>query len=228
MQTGILIYIISYIAVFILSWVGHTNHSQRLVDDAGRITSKPGNLTGISLISILWMGAVPALFLKHPVVRFLTGTEIPAGWLLILFLVLFILTVITAIKLSENFIQSKYSITEKGLSISPNFIYRYLFIRGLFLTAYELWFRGFLLFECINWVGVPLAILINVFFYTLLHIFNSKKEIWACIPFGTLLCVLSIVFNAVWPAILLHIAFSMIYEVNIYRHYTRSLKLTRA
>jgi hypothetical protein len=39
----------------------------------------------------------------------------------------------------------------------------------------------------------------------------------ACIPFGLLVCFFSIFFNSVLPAIMLHIGFSLVYEINIYR-----------
>ncbi|SHG50651.1 hypothetical protein SAMN05443549_104266 [Flavobacterium fluvii] len=67
----------------------------------------------------------------------------------------------------------------------------YVFIYVLFLFAYPL--------------------------YVLVHIFNSKKGILACIPFGLMVCFFSITFNSSWPAILLHIVFSSIYELNFCR-----------
>src|SRR5204863_272627 len=85
----------------------------------------------------------------------------------------------------------------------------------LFLSAYETWFRGYLLSDCIISFGVPVAILINIVLYSLLHIVNGKKEIVGCIPFGSLLCILCIWTNAAWPAILIHVALTISYEVHL-------------
>jgi membrane protease YdiL (CAAX protease family) len=80
-----------------------------------------------------------------------------------------------------------------------------------------MFFRGFLLFGSIAVMGIPLAVSLNVLLYVLLHLFNSKKEMLACIPFGLLLCWLSVLFNAAWPAMILHACFSLLYEIRIYQ-----------
>ncbi|MBC7845079.1 MAG: CPBP family intramembrane metalloprotease [Flavobacterium sp.] len=74
-----------------------------------------------------------------------------------------------------------------------------------------------MLFYFVGWFGIPLAVFMNVVLYVLVHIFNSKKELLACIPFGLMVCFFSIIFNSAWPAILLHIGFSSVYELNFWR-----------
>jgi membrane protease YdiL (CAAX protease family) len=111
--------------------------------------------------------------------------------------------------------------------LSSSFLIGYFIIRIVFLVVYELWFRGFLLFDSISWIGMPAAVALNVILYVLVHIFNSKKEILVCIPFGIVLCFFSIVFNAAWPAIILHIGFSVVYEINTCRSYFYSSKTAR-
>jgi membrane protease YdiL (CAAX protease family) len=57
--------------------------------------------------------------------------------------------------------------------------------------------------------------------YTLLHAPAGKKEMIACIPFGAILCGVCIWVNAVWPAMLLHVALSMTYEINLVQKFSK-------
>ncbi len=221
--TTITIYLICYVMVFILSWIGKSNNNLRLINE-GVLTSKPGNLIGSQIIGILWLGLVPLILLKHDFLTLFSGLNIPAGSSLFLYILIFILVISMANKQSKNDSSRIQASTEDIINLSPTFYIRYFIGRSLFLFVYELWFRGFLLFDSINRIGMPTAVTLNVFLYALLHIFNSKKEMLACIPFGLLLCFLSILFNAAWPAIILHISFSLIYELNIYRSYLYSFK----
>ncbi len=97
------------------------------------------------------------------------------------------------------------------------FIVGYFFIRILFICAYESWFRGYLLHDCITSLGEPLAILLNVSLYTLLHVVNGKEETLACIPFGLLLCGLCIWQGAGWPAVVIHLTLTITYETSFIR-----------
>jgi membrane protease YdiL (CAAX protease family) len=102
-----------------------------------------------------------------------------------------------------------------GSSFSAGFITNYFFVRILFLCAYETWFRGYLLTDCINNLGIPFAIILNIILYSLLHYVNGKQEMRACVPFGLLLCGLCIWIGAAWPAILVHIALAVSYEAHL-------------
>ncbi len=222
--TTIMTYLFCYVMVFILSWIGKSNNNLRLINDKGVLTSKPGNLIGSQIIGILWLGLIPLVLLKHDFLKLFSGSSNPAVAFLLLYILIFIQVISMAKKQSKNDSSKIQASTEDFINLSPTFYIRYLTGRSLFLFAYEVWFRGFLLFDSIKWIGIPAAVTLNVFLYALLHIFNSKKELLACIPFGLLLCFLSILFNAAWPAIILHISFAMVYELNIYRTYSYSFK----
>ena len=217
-------YIFCYTVFFLLSWVSKVSDSQRLIDDEGAFTTKPGNLIGAHLIGILWLGAVPVILLNKSVLKILAGDQKPEIIYVLFFILLFALIITIAFKQSEKLNAKRQGPDEAFNQLSSSFFMGYFIIRAVFLFVYELWFRGFLLFDSINWVGIPAAVAINVFLYVLVHLFNSKKEILACIPFGILVCLLSIFFNAAWPAIILHIGFSLAYELNIYRSYFYSSK----
>ncbi len=88
----------------------------------------------------------------------------------------------------------------------------YLAIRIFFLVVYECFFRGLLLTVCIDVYGIPLAITINLIFYAGIHVFNGSAEMISCLPFGLLLCTLTIWYQSVMPAIALHLILSLVYE----------------
>lgn len=213
--TNNIIYLLSYILFFALSWIGKIYNSNRLINDNGELTSKPLKLIVFHIIGIIVLGVVPVILLNHSVLRVLTGNKTPDILGIFLFLLIFITLVTIAFKQSKS-VCGKNNEPSGNLNHLPlAFFISYFIIRTFFLFVYELWFRGFVLFDFINWIRVPLAILANVFFYVSIHIFNSKKEMLACIPFGILVCVLCILFDAVWPAIILHIGFSLAYELSL-------------
>jgi len=222
-----MIYIFSYILFFVLSWIGKTYNSNRLINDDGEFTSKPGKLIGFHIIGIIVLGFVPGILLNHSVLKIVTGDKTPPV-LVFLYLLIFIIMVTISFRQSKSVYEKKQGLSESLTHLSPDFFISYFIIRTLFLFAYELWFRGFLLFYCANWIGIPLAVSFNTIFYVLVHVFNSKKEMFACIPFGILVCVLSLLFDAVWPAIILHIGFSLVYELTIYRLNLNNFKIAKS
>lgn len=93
----------------------------------------------------------------------------------------------------------------------------YFSIRIPFLFFYELFFRGILFHNSLVYTNLLGAIIINVVLYTLIHFFNSKKEIIGCIPFGTVLCLFSYYTNSIWPAFLIHTTLSFMYESTLFK-----------
>jgi membrane protease YdiL (CAAX protease family) len=189
----------------------------RLINDDGVFTQKSRGLIMAHIIGILWLGVIPIIVLKHSILKVITEIKIPVNFIIVLYFFLLILIIAIAFEQSKNAYEKNQSSSENSTRLSSDFFRSYFIVRALFLFSYELWFRGFLFFDCIHWFGIPLAVFINVTLYVLLHIFNGKKEALVCIPFGLLVCFFSIFFNSVLPAIMLHIGFSLVYEINIYR-----------
>jgi membrane protease YdiL (CAAX protease family) len=75
----------------------------------------------------------------------------------------------------------------------------------LYLTAYEYLFRGLLLFTCIEAFGLWPAAVINLALYSALHLPKGMKEAIAAIPFGALICYLTIKSGSILPAIFIHV-----------------------
>jgi membrane protease YdiL (CAAX protease family) len=74
----------------------------------------------------------------------------------------------------------------------------------LYLSGYEYLFRGLLLFSCFNAFGLWPAVVINLALYSTLHLPKGIKEAIAAVPFGAVLCYLTLESNSILPAILLH------------------------
>ena len=127
--------------------------------------------------------------------------------------------------------QGKIQSVSKNNSIaipSPGLINSYFFIRGFFLVIYEFFFRGILLQSVISDAGIEWAIVVNLVLYAIAHIYSSRKELIGSLPFGLLLCIITIKLQSVWPAIVIHLLLSFGYEVKIAYIYSQSVKSIKA
>lgn len=79
---------------------------------------------------------------------------------------------------------------------------------AIYLLGYEFLFRGLLLFTTTAAFGIAPAILINIGLYSAFHLPNGLKETLAAIPFGFVLCLVSLVSGSFLPAFLLHLSLS--------------------
>ncbi|MEK7255078.1 MAG: CPBP family intramembrane glutamic endopeptidase [Bacteroidota bacterium] len=75
-----------------------------------------------------------------------------------------------------------------------------------YLLAYEFLFRGYLLFSCLQSMGKPLAITLNVAFYALVHVPKGWKETVGAVPLGIVLCLLTLQTGTIWIAFFVHLA----------------------
>jgi membrane protease YdiL (CAAX protease family) len=87
-------------------------------------------------------------------------------------------------------------------------------IRTLFLIVYNSFFRGVMLFVMIEDFGVSAAIIVNLILYALLHWFD-KKERYASVLMGIILCSVSIYYHSVWPAIIIHLSLALSHEITL-------------
>jgi membrane protease YdiL (CAAX protease family) len=74
----------------------------------------------------------------------------------------------------------------------------------LYLLAYEMMFRGFLLFAFYKAFGSITAVTVNVILYALVHIPKGNKEILGSIPFGIILCWITLDTGSFVAAFVLH------------------------
>lgn len=78
-----------------------------------------------------------------------------------------------------------------------------------YLFAYELLFRGLLLFSCVNVLGVWPAIAVNVALYSAVHLPKGAAETIGAIPFGLLICYITLTTGTIWVAVIVHWVLSL-------------------
>jgi membrane protease YdiL (CAAX protease family) len=104
----------------------------------------------------------------------------------------------------------------RTLASTPGSPHFYLFLRGLFLVAYELFFRAILLQFCLVWLAMPAAIVINVVLYAGAHLFSTRQELIGTVPFGLLLCGITLYSQSILPAILIHLFLGLPYDLLLF------------
>ncbi len=93
----------------------------------------------------------------------------------------------------------------------------------LYTLAYEIMFRGYLLFTCEQEMGALLAITINTAIYALVHIPKGWKETVGAFPMGIVLCWLTLKTGNIWIAVVVHVALALSSEwFSIYFHLKKS------
>ena len=218
----ILFYSTSYLLFFALLWLSKKKKGIRLFDENG-FASNPRLLIILHIGGIILFGMLPSL-LNH-VSSFelynIVALENLSTWITVLVAIVFI---IISPRIAEKKYREMVYNAPLNTALSNEFIIVYFFARISFICAYESWFRGYLLNDSVICFGAPLAIILNVSLYTLLHMANGKVEMVACIPFGLLLCILCIWQGAVWPSIIIHLALTIPYEIS----FTQKLKTYKA
>jgi len=134
-------------------------------------------------------------------------------------LVITIAAGMTGYKAARNNISRNLSSTLNTFSLAT-----YLLLRIVFLVLYECFFRAVLLFVLLTELEAIPAILINTTLYALVHCYSNRKEIIGCIPFGFLLCIVTLLHHSVWPAIIIHLALAISYEITLASNKQSSFK----
>jgi membrane protease YdiL (CAAX protease family) len=212
MGYSVVFYSISYFLFFLLLVISKKTKGLRLFDEDGLVPN-PRMLILLHIGGIVLFGAIP--FLSDHASAFVLFKNV-AVWEP--FTSIIVLLVILLLFISPRLAEKKYrkfsDNTNRPVSPGTKFIIFYFLVRILFICFYESWFRGFFLNDCIATFGVGWAIVLNVCLYAVLHIVNGKEEVIACFPFGVLLCCLCIWQGASWPAIALHLALTVPYEMS--------------
>ena len=96
-----------------------------------------------------------------------------------------------------------------------------------YLFAYELLFRGIVLSVCVATLGVWPAIAINVALYSTTHLPKGPAETIGAIPFGLLVCYITLSTGTIWVAVVVHIILSLSNDyLSVY--YNPSMQFVRA
>jgi membrane protease YdiL (CAAX protease family) len=91
----------------------------------------------------------------------------------------------------------------------------YFITRIIYLVLYEIFFRGLLLYACLALVDVKLAIAINISVYSIAHWHSNRQEVIGSLPFGLILCLLTVWYDSVWPAVVLHLSLALSHDLTL-------------
>jgi membrane protease YdiL (CAAX protease family) len=83
------------------------------------------------------------------------------------------------------------------------------FTWAFYLFEYVFMFRGFLLFESVDYLGIFGAIAVNTVIYSIYHFPKGYKESVASIPFGIVLCFIALETSSFFYPFLLHLTLAL-------------------
>lgn len=92
---------------------------------------------------------------------------------------------------------------------TPGLVLKNSFGWFIYLLTYEFLYRGILLFGLIEAFGIWPAIMVNTIIYSLAHVPKGNREAIAAIPFGIILCYLTIRTGTIWIAVFVHLALAL-------------------
>ena len=210
----IIVYSLSYLLFFAALLLSKCRRGNRLFDDLG-VVSNPGMLLMLHIAGIVLLGSIPVCLFGRRLPEIVLGKN-PSVDLSILVSGFF---VITTLLIAPMVAEKKFGLMKRSKlridAFAPGFVANYFILRILFLFAYEVWFRGYFLTDCITSWGIAIGIAVNVALYVLLHSVNGKEEMRSCVPLGLLLCLLCTWTGAAWPAIAIHLALAISYEAHL-------------
>ncbi len=98
----------------------------------------------------------------------------------------------------------------------------------LYLAAYEFMFRGFLMFVCLQYLGVWSAIALNLAIYSLVHVPKGIKEAVGALPLGLVLGIITVQTSSILVAFVVHIVLALSNEwFSLKAHSDISLKINK-
>ncbi len=203
-------YAICFCMYFAMLRIIQLNRSNQLVDEKGVFAQNPGNLLGLQIAGILWLGMVPLIW-ATPIAGLIMGDKNNGKiFNFSVFAIAFVLFYIGTVQAKRQAI-----VSQSNTGFTKLFYIRYFMLRIPFLVSYELFFRGLLLFLLAEKVGIAIAIVADMLLNSALHFFSIKRIIWACLPFSVLCCLFNYQAQAVWPSIVFHLVISFSFELTI-------------
>ncbi|MBW8358785.1 MAG: CPBP family intramembrane metalloprotease [Weeksellaceae bacterium] len=211
------VFILSCAAFALVLVISYKKKSLRLLNDDAAV-KHPGLMIFLNVSGIFLFGILPALVYPFP--NFFVQENSLLKMFVLITLVL--TTSFVAFRVAEKDLEKRIFTVAPTL-LSWNFLSLYFLVRILFISAYELWFRGFFLEYSTENYGIVYAVTINVVLYVLLHVVNGKREMLSCIPFGILLCLMAIWFGSPLPAVFIHLALTIPYDIQFVRIKSKTL-----
>jgi membrane protease YdiL (CAAX protease family) len=165
----------------------------------------------VKLLGFVLLGVIPALIivfvLKQPLARYGAGPMTASAWYWMIGLSLFVLI----LNILQGRRPANYNIYPliREKEWSPGLVAASGITSTLFIVGYEFMFRGFLLYSCIPVMGVELAVAVNVIIYSFAHIHKGMQETIGSVPFGILLCYVTLTTGSFWAIMVAHSILSL-------------------
>jgi membrane protease YdiL (CAAX protease family) len=97
----------------------------------------------------------------------------------------------------------------------------------IYLFGYEFLFRGLLFFSVYHSYGLFASLAVNVIIYSAAHIPKGRAEMIGAIPFGLLLCSMSLLTNSIILPFLIHLSLAL--STDFFSiHYNPDMKLVKS
>ena len=164
------------------------------------------------LLGVLFLGIIPLtvvlLVLPYSLVNYGMGfanTGTSLAWVFGLAAVIFPLN-IRAARRPANL---AYYPMIRAAHWTPTLVLVNSLATTLYLLAYELLFRGIVLSVCTAALGVWPAVAINVALYSTTHLPKGPAETIGAIPFGLLVCYITLTTGTIWVAVVVHVILSL-------------------
>lgn len=171
-------------------------------------------LTGFLLLGVVPLMMIFTVLPGGPADYGLVMRSSGPAWLLIALYTLIVLVLALRFSGSRN-ISSRYPHIRVS-RWSPGLIALNAAGWGLFLLAYEICFRGFLLFPCVRAFGFWPAVIVNLALYAGVHLPKGLVETLGTLPLGLLLCACALSFG-IWLPFVLHWIMALINDLVVLR-----------
>ena len=96
---------------------------------------------------------------------------------------------------------------------TPGLFFKSIATWGIYLTCYEMVFRGVFFFPAIDAYGLVPALVLNAVVCSIAHLLKSKREALVSIPMGLLMCYIAWVSGSFWYAAFLHTVLAVAHEI---------------
>ena len=210
----IIIFVTYFIISYLFKQLANHNIEKALFKKNGLLYLNLRHCIGVLLFGLLFLSYKPDFVKALFSIDFSNSIAVISG------IIILVLTIILS-KTSVKKVIANYQIISKVYSGNRMV---YFVLRSAFLFAYEIFFRGILLFTLIDVSGLILGIVICTFLYVLIHAFDSKAEILGAIPFGIVLCLLSYYTQSILLPFIIHLSLSLVYEVSLFNFLTLKMK----
>lgn len=180
------------------------------------------------LIGIFTLGVLPVSILAFNgfEAQNFVGLGETFYWPGILYIIIAIFLILAFVNYASHRMDlSKTPSAAKYFGVRNSWLIKSTVLWGLYLFAYELLLRGFLLFSSLELFGAFFAILINCLIYSIIHIPKGRSEAIGAIPFGIILCLVTLYTESFWGAYILHLTLAVPMDWKVARRIRKQSEL---